>query len=158
MKRTLLATLVLLTFPGCVVLPAASDTAASSSIETTTLVAQAGTALERTFKPQATDAQPTALGGSEQFRTEQAKALSGDSDAMVRLAQMYRQGANGVARDELKMVSWLCKASKLDHKVASYQLYQHYLDRGLDRNAVHYEKLALRQGYVLPSRLDPRRG
>jgi hypothetical protein len=44
------------------------------------------------------------------------------------------------------------------HPVASYRLYRHYLDRGLDRDAVRYEALAVRQGYVIPPRLDPRRG
>ena len=161
MKRTLLATLVLTTFAGCAGLPATRDTTgtpASSSNQTTSFAAQTGTALDRIFQSQAAHAQPTAAGSNEEFRTDHAKALAGDRDAMFRMAQMFRDGSGGMPRDEVKMVSWLRQASQLDHKGASYQLYQHYLDRGLDRHAIHYEKLALRQGYVLPSRLDPRRG
>ena len=104
------------------------------------------------------DIRATAAVAGEEFGQEQANAHLGDRDAMFRLAQMFRQGSNGAPRDEAMMVSWLRQASELDHKVASYQLYLHYLDRGLDRYAIHYEKLALRQGYVIPPRLDPRRG
>jgi TPR repeat protein len=151
MKRTLLATLVLTMFAGCAGLPAArdtTDTTPSSSNQTTSFAAQTATALERIFQSQP----------APELQATHAQALAGDREAMFRMAQMFRDGSGGMPRDEAKMVSWLRQASQLDHKVASYQLYQHYLDRGLDRHAVHYEKLALRQGYVLPSRLDPRRG
>jgi TPR repeat protein len=130
----------------------------------TSFEARAGTASDGIFKgepaaqAQAKYAHDPAGNGDEEFRREQAKALSGDRDAMFRVAQMFRQGSNGVTRDEGRMVAWLRQASERDHKVASYQLYLHYVDRGLDRHAIHYEKLALRQGYVLPVRLDPRRG
>ena len=96
--------------------------------------------------------------GDEQFRREHAMALTGDRDAMVEVARMYGRGANGVARDERAMVEWLRYASERHHAGASYQLYLHYLERGRDRDALRYEALALRQGYVLPARLDPRRG
>jgi len=165
MKRTLLAALALSTFAGCTALPTApAGTDSGPGQMTSSLVARAGTVLERFFNPQAApqpqgaDVHATAAAGEEEFRREHAKALAGDRDAMFRMAQMYRQGSNGVAQDEVRMVSWLRQASAQDHKVASYQLYLHYLDRGLDRQAVHYEKLALRQGYVIPPRLDPRRG
>ena len=99
----------------------------------------------------------TRLGDAE-FRREQARGLGGDSNAAMRVARMYAEGSNGVPRDERAMVLWLKHASTLDHAGASYQLYLYYLARGLDRDAVRYERRALRQGYTLPVRLDNRRG
>ena len=96
--------------------------------------------------------------GDSAFRAEQAKALQGDKDAAYRVALMFKEGAHGVPRDERRMVRWLRHASELDNGVASYQLYLHYLARGLDRDAVRYENRALRQGFVPPPRLDHRRG
>jgi TPR repeat protein len=96
--------------------------------------------------------------GDGGFRTEQARALQGDKDAALRVAYMFREGTNGVPRDERRMVRWLRHASELNNASASYQLYLHYLARGLDRDAVRYENRALRQGYVPPPRLDHRRG
>jgi TPR repeat protein len=96
--------------------------------------------------------------GDDRFRQQQSRALAGDTEAMVTVAQMYARGTNGVARDEKLMVQWLVRASELNYAAASYRLYLHYLARGLDRNAVRYENLAVRQGYVIPPRLDPRRG
>ena len=153
MNRPLLAALALSTFAGCASVPPTPEATGSIPNRTTSFEARAGTASDRIF-----DARDAARNGDEEFRREQAKALSGDRDAMFRVAQMFREGSNGVTRDEGRMVSWLRQASERDHKVASYQLYLHYVDRGLDRQAIHYEKLALRQGYVLPARLDPRRG
>ena len=164
MNRTLLATLAMSTFAGCASLSPTPEATGSDPNQTVSIVARAGTASDRIFKGepaahvQANYAHVPAWNGDEEFRREHAKALSGDRDAVFRVAQIFRQGSNGVTPDDVKMVSWLRHASEQDHKVASYQLYLHYLDRGLDRQAIHYEKLALRQGYVLPARLDPRRG
>lgn len=168
MKKTLLAALAMSLFAGCAGLQMAPTETGPSPNQMTfhegpSLVARAGTALERLFRQAAPQLQgddvnaATATRG-EEFPREHAKALAGDRDAMFRIAQMFRRGSHGLPRDEVKMVSWLRQASELDHSAASYQLYQHYLDRGLDRQAVHYEKLALRQGYPIPPRLDPRRG
>jgi TPR repeat protein len=76
----------------------------------------------------------------------------------MRVARMYADGTNGLPRDERIMVLWLKHASLLDHGGASYQLYLYYLARGLDRDALRYERRALRQGYTIPVRLDNRRG
>ena len=96
--------------------------------------------------------------GDGAFRTEQARALEGDKDAALRVAYMFKEGSNGLPRDERRMVRWLRHASELNNASASYQLYLHYLARGLDRDAVRYENRALRQGFVPPPRLDHRRG
>ena len=96
--------------------------------------------------------------GDSAFQDDQAKALEGDKDAALRVALMFRGGSNGVPRDERRMVRWLRHASELDNAYASYQLYLHYLARGLDRDAVYYENRALRQGFIPPPRLDNRRG
>lgn len=120
-------------------------------------------ALQRSIEIAAPPASPapmeaeTAIGNSA-FRAEQAKALQGDKDAAYRVAVMFKDGANGVPQDERRMVRWLRHASELENAVASYQLYLHYLNRGLDRDAVRYENRALRQGFVPPPRLDHRRG
>lgn len=96
--------------------------------------------------------------GDATFRSDQAKGLEGDKDAAFRVALMFREGSNGVPRDENKMLRWLRHASELENGNASYQLYLHYLNRGLDRDAVRYENRALRQGFIPPPRLDARRG
>jgi TPR repeat protein len=96
--------------------------------------------------------------GDAVFRSAQASALEGDKNAAYRVALMFREGSNGAPRDERRMVRWLRHASELDHGMASYQLYLHYVARGLDREAVRYENRALRQGFVPPPRLDARRG
>lgn len=96
--------------------------------------------------------------GDAAFRSEQSRALDGDANAAMRVAKMYAEGSNGVPRDEHAMVLWLKHASLLDHGGASYQLYLYYLARGLDRDALRYERRAVRQGYTLPVRLDQRRG
>lgn len=96
--------------------------------------------------------------GDKMFRIEQQSALAGDKDAAVRVARMFQRGTNSVPRDEKKMVQWLRRASDLKHAAASYELYLYYVERGLDREAVRYEKRALEQGFTPPPRLDPRRG
>ena len=96
--------------------------------------------------------------GDMQFRTDQAGALNGDKDAALRVARMFQRASNGVPRDERRMVLWLRRASDLNNGPASYELYLYYLERGLDREALRYEKRALDQGFVPPPRLDPRRG
>jgi TPR repeat protein len=99
----------------------------------------------------------TAIGDGE-FRSSQSKGLDGDRDAAFRVAQMFRNGSNGVPRDERRMLQWLLHASALSHGAASYQLYQYYLDLRLDRDAVFFENRALEQGFTPPPRIDPRRG
>ena len=96
--------------------------------------------------------------GDAEFRSDQSKALAGDRNAAMRVARMFSNGTNGVPRDERRMVLWLKHASLLEHAGASYQLYLYYLARGRDRDAVRYERRAVRQGYIIPVRLDNRRG
>lgn len=96
--------------------------------------------------------------GDSVFVAERDRALQGDKDAALRVALMYKDGTNGLPRDEFNMVRWLEHASDLNSGAASYQLYLYYLYRGMDRYAVHYENRALRQGFVPPPRLDNKRG
>jgi TPR repeat protein len=95
--------------------------------------------------------------GDSAFRAEQEKGANGDPHAALRVAEIYKRGASGVAPDERRMVQWLLHASALNNGAASYQLYQYYLQLGLDREAVFFENRAISQGYTLPVRLDPRR-
>jgi TPR repeat protein len=96
--------------------------------------------------------------GDGEFRKEQDKALAGDREAALRVAQMFKTGTNGVPKDERRMVQWLLHASSLNNGAASYQLYQYYLEQRLDRDAVYFENRAVEQGFTPPPRLDPRRG
>jgi hypothetical protein len=96
--------------------------------------------------------------GDGEFKNEQQKGLSGDRDAALRVAQMFKAGSNGVPKDERRMVQWLLHASQLKSGAASYQLYQYFLDQKLDREAVYFENRAIEQGFTPPPRVDPRRG
>lgn len=95
--------------------------------------------------------------GDSAFRADQAKGASGDADAALRVADMYRRGSSGVPSDERRMLQWLLHASALNNAAASYQLYQYFLQLRLDREAVFFENRAVSQGYTLPPRLDPKR-
>ena len=96
--------------------------------------------------------------GDDEFRKEQDKALSGDREAALKVAQMFKTGSNSVPKDERRMLQWLLQASSLNNGAASYQLFQYYLDQKLDRDAVFFENRAIDQGFTPPPRLDPRRG
>lgn len=135
--------------------PSAEPAAAAPS-EPMQLRADPGLAAEAQLERE--EIRPETRLGDAAFRSEQARALAGDANAAMRVARMYAEGSNGVPRDERTMVLWLKHASLLDHAGASYQLYLYYLARGLDRDAVRYERRAVRQGYTLPVRLDNRRG
>ena len=152
MKKHLLAVLAASALVGCAVAP--QPTAGfTQSIMSLVQRVSAG------VRPAPAQAAPVYTEfGDEHFRAEYAMALAGDRDAMVELARMYGRGSNGVARDERAMIGWLRHASQMQHANASYLLYLYYLERGMDRDALRYEALALRQGFVLPARLDPRRG
>lgn len=96
--------------------------------------------------------------GNSEFRRQQSRALKGDRQAALLVAKMFQNGSNGAPRDEDRMVQWLLHASSLNNGTASYELYQHYLKKKLDRDAVFFENRAREQGFVPPARVDPRRG
>jgi len=96
--------------------------------------------------------------GDSAFRADQAKGVSGDPDAALRVAEMYRRGSSGVSQNERRMLQWLLHASALNNAAASYQLYQYFLQLRMDREAVYFENRAVSQGYTLPPRVDPKRG
>lgn len=98
------------------------------------------------------------VAGDADFKADQAKALDGDKDAAYRLAQMFRNGSNGVVKDERRMVQWLRHASELRNGIASYELYLYFRDRGIDREAVRYDNLSCALGYSTPQRLGNSRG
>ena len=153
MKKHLLVVLAASTLGGCAVAQPQSAALGDSVMSFVQRVS-----LTRPAAPQAQSAAERGESADAEFRKAHALALAGHRDAMVEVARMFGRGSNGVARDDRAMVEWLRQASSMQHAGASYMLYQHYLERGLDRDAVRYEALAVRQGYVLPMRLDPRRG
>lgn len=157
MKTQLLVVLAASTLGGCAV---AQQQTSALGHSVMSLVQRVAVGTRPAPAPaQAAQAAPeSSEGGDKRFLGQYAMALAGDREAMVEVARMYGRGTNGVARDERVMVDWLRQASQMQHAGASYLLYQYYLERGLDRDALRYEALALRQGYVLPARLDPRRG
>jgi TPR repeat protein len=153
-----------------ITLPACALAAAAIALALThagaAIAAAAPTAAESTVSDQLTPEErlkrnqvsaDTGIGDGE-FRKEQEKALAGDRDAALRVAQMFKSGSNGVPRDDKRMTQWLLHASSLNNGAASYQLYLHYLDLRLDRDAVFFENRAVEQGFTPPPRLDPRRG
>jgi len=95
--------------------------------------------------------------GDGAFRADQAKGVSGDPNAALRVAEIYRRGSNGVSPNERRMLQWLLHASALNNAAASYQLYHYFLLLRLDREAVYFENRAVDQGFTLPPRLDPKR-
>ena len=135
--------------------PAQSTSAAPSS---DSMQLRPAPALSAEAQLERDEIRPETRYGDAEFRREQASGLSGNANAAMRVAKMYAEGSNGLPRDERTMVLWLKHASVLDHGGASYQLYLYYLARGLDRDAVRYERRAVRQGYTIPVRLDNRRG
>ena len=149
MKSTLLITLTLSLLTGCASQPQSTQ---SSRMDFALLSRDGGV---RTDTPAF---QVNDFRGDSKFREQHRHAVAGDREAMVRVAQMYSRGANGVPRNEQLMLKWLRHASELNHAGASYQLYLYYVGQSLDREAVRYENLAVRQGYTIPPRLDPRRG
>ena len=162
MKTHLLVLLAASALGGCATAQQATTGFGQSVTSLLQRVAQVavGPAAPKALPPAAAAAapEPTRGLGDERFRTHYALALTGDREAMVEVARMYGRGSNGLARDERQMVDWLRQASDHRHAGASYLLYLYYLDRGMDRDALRYEARALQQGYVLPARLDPRRG
>jgi hypothetical protein len=96
--------------------------------------------------------------GDQQFRADQQKALDGDKDAAFRVAGMFRDGSQGVPRDERRMVQWLRHASELKNGIASWELYLYYRDRQILREEVRYLKLATDQGYTPPPTISNIRG
>jgi TPR repeat protein len=154
MKAALLVTLAATALAGCASAPQAGPASGS----THSMVASEQSFTYAGLTPQSSGSTLQTLTSDTAFGRLQASALTGDRDAMFRLGQIYARGSDGVARDDKAMVQWLRRASELDHSAASYQLYLYYVKRGLDRDAVHFENLAVKQGYVLPWRLDPRRG
>ncbi len=99
----------------------------------------------------------TAIGDA-QFRADQQKALDGDKDAAFRVAGMFREGSQGVPRDERRMIQWLRHASELKSGIASWELYLYYRDRQILREEVRYLKLAAEQGYTAPPTVSNVRG
>ncbi|MCM2287702.1 MAG: hypothetical protein NDI67_01635 [Sulfuritalea sp.] len=95
--------------------------------------------------------------GDGAYRGDLVKALRGDKDAAYRIAQMYRQGTHGLAKDPLRSTQWLRVAAELGNGRASWEVANIYNRNGEMAEAARFEAKAVRDGFVIPPRL-PNRG
>lgn len=95
--------------------------------------------------------------GNDDYHVDLINVLQkGDKDAAYRIALMYRDGANGLKRDERLTEHWLAFAAELGNGIASWQLSEIYGSTGQQAEQAKYEKLAMSLGYTPPPRLANR--
>ena len=81
------------------------------------------------------------------------------SEIYVGVGQAVSAGQSLAKLDTADLETALATAQQnLANAQASYQLYLYFVQHGLDREAVRYERRAIDQGFTPPPRLDPRRG
>lgn len=91
--------------------------------------------------------------GDVRYRNELTQALRGDKESAHRIAMMYKDGANGLPRNERRAEQWLRIAAELGSGNASWQVAQIYNRAGLVGDAARFESKAMEAGYRLPVRL-----
>jgi LysM repeat protein len=89
-------------------------------------------------------------------RDDLVKALRGDKDSAYRVANMYREGGNGLPKDARRIEQWLRFSAELGNGTACWELAELYLSTGLQADAAKYEYRAIKLGYVPQSRLSNR--
>lgn len=89
-------------------------------------------------------------------RDDLIKALRGDKDSAYRVANMYREGGNGLPKDARRIEQWLRFSAELGNGTACWELAELYLSTGLQADAAKYEYRAIKLGYVPQSRLSNR--
>lgn len=89
-------------------------------------------------------------------RADLIKALRGDKEAAYRVATMYREGSNGLLKNERRTEQWLKFSAELGSAVASWKLAEIYLSTGQQADAAKYERRAIELGYEPPPRLSNR--
>ena len=96
------------------------------------------------------------LAEETHVRDDLIKALRGDKDSAYRVATMYREGSNGLLKNERRAEQWLKFSAELGSAIASWQLAEIYLATGQQADAAKYEHRAIELGYVPPPRLSNR--
>lgn len=82
------------------------------------------------------------------------KSARGDKDAAARLAHMYKDGEEGLPRDNNRYEGWLQFSSALGNGIASYELALYYRNQDQPLLASQYETRARELGYTPPPTLD----
>lgn len=91
--------------------------------------------------------------GDGAYRIQLTYATRGDGDAAHEIAEMYRQGANGLSRDARRHEQWLHVAAELGRGDAGWRLAEIYNRKGLVAEAARLEAMARAAGYRAPARL-----
>lgn len=91
--------------------------------------------------------------GDGEYRVNLTSAMRGEGDAAYAVATMYRQGTNGLPRDERRQEQWLYVAGELGRGDASWQLAEIYNRKGMVVEAARFEAKARATGYRVPARL-----
>lgn len=94
--------------------------------------------------------------GDAQYQRELAAATRGNHGAAFKVAQMYRDGANGMRPNTLRFSQWLRFAAELGNGVASWEVATLFNYAGRIGDAAHYEAKAIEFGYMPTKRLPSR--
>lgn len=90
-------------------------------------------------------------GGQADYREDFARALRGDKDAALRVAERYRTGKSGIPRNDRRYEQWLRIATELGNGIASWALYEYYNEVGGQDRAARFRKRAIEElGYRPP--------
>lgn len=90
-------------------------------------------------------------GGQADYREDFVRALRGDKDAALRVAERYRSGRSGIARNDRRYEQWLRIATELGNGIASWALYEYYNEVGGQDRAARFRKRATEElGYRPP--------
>lgn len=82
------------------------------------------------------------------------KALrDGDGYASLAIAEIYKQGGNGLAANAELELAWLRVAAAQNNGIAAYRAYDYFAGKKRDLEAAQYRRLYQEAGYTPPSTL-----
>jgi len=94
--------------------------------------------------------------GDAEYQRELVGAVRGAHAAAFKVAQMYRDGSNGLPQNTLRFSQWLRFAAELGNGVASWEVATLFNYAGRIGDAAHYEAKAIEFGYTPTKRLPTR--
>lgn len=94
--------------------------------------------------------------GDTENQRELLAAARGNHSAAFKVAQMYRDGTNGMRPNTLRFSQWLRFAAELGNGVASWEVATLFNYAGRIGDAAHYEAKAIEFGYMPTKRLPSR--